>query len=241
MYKDTLKQMEFENFKLPFGGKLKSKNRWVKLAKMIPWDEVEKIYVSSLAGTGMGSPAKSARVALAALVIKEHYGKSDVETVAEIQENPYLQFFLGFQEYSDQKPFDPSMFTHFRTRFGLSGTQSLNDIIGDKIKTDLKKYKQPKKESDETEDKHNDGKPPKNSGKLLLDATCAPADITFPTDLKLLNVARRKSETIIDDLHAPLKGVEKKTTNLSQESTPRFFISSKGKTIVRYETAKGTP
>lgn len=231
MYKGTLKQMEFEDFKLPFGGKLISKNRWVQLAKMIPWVEVEEIYISSLAGTGMGSPAKSARVALAALIIKEHYGKSDEETVSEIQENPYLQFFLGFQEYSEQKPFDPSMFTHFRTRFGLTGTQSLNDIIGDKIKTDLKKYKQPKKESDETEDKHNDDNPPKNSGKLLLDATCAPADITFPTDLKLLNVARRKSEAIIDDLHAPLKGVEKKPRTYCKKARRDFLLAAKAKRL----------
>ena len=34
--------MEFENFKLPFGGKLISKNRWVQLAKLIPWEEVEE-------------------------------------------------------------------------------------------------------------------------------------------------------------------------------------------------------
>lgn len=231
MYKETLKQMELENFKLPFGGKLISKNRWVQLAKMIPWEEVEEIYISSLASTGMGSPAKSARVALAALIIKEHYGKSDKETVAEIQENPYLQFFLGFQEYSDQKPFDPSMFTHFRTRFGLTGTQSLNDIIGDKIKTDLKKYEKSKKESVETEDKHNDDSPPKNSGKLLLDATCAPADITFPTDLKLLNVARRKSETIIDDLHAPLKGVEKKPRTYRKKARRDFLLAAKAKRL----------
>mgnify|MGYP001420572289 FL=1 len=28
-----------------------------------------------------------------------------------------------------------------------------------------------------------------NEGKLLIDATCAPADIAFPTDLRLLNAA----------------------------------------------------
>ena len=44
MYRGTLKQMEFENFNLPFGGKLNSNNRWVKLAKMIPWDEIEEVY-----------------------------------------------------------------------------------------------------------------------------------------------------------------------------------------------------
>jgi len=30
---------------------------------------------------------------------------------------------------------------------------------------------------------------PKNQGKLILDATCAPADIKYPTDLGLLNQA----------------------------------------------------
>lgn len=123
------------------------------------------------------------------------------------------------------------MFTHFRTRFGLTGTQSLNDIIGDKIKTDLKKYKQPKKESNETQDKNDDGNPPKNSGKLLLDATCAPADITFPTDLKLLNDARRKSETIIDDLHAPLKGVEKKPRTYRKKARRDFLLAAKAKRL----------
>jgi len=232
MYRDTLKQMEFENFKLPFGGKLNSNNRWVKLAKMIPWEEIEKIYTSSLAGTGMGSPAKPARVALGSLIIKEHYGKSDDEIVLEIQENPYLQYFLGFQEYSDKKPFDPSMFTHFRTRFGLTGTQTVNEIIGDKIKTDLKKYKQSKEETDAAEEeKAQNDDPPKNSGKLILDATCAPADITFPTDLKLLNDARLKSEAIIDDLHAPLKGAEKKPRTYRKKARRDFLLAAKAKRL----------
>lgn len=36
-----------------------------------------------------------------------------------------------------------------------------------------------------------------------MDATVAPQNITFPTDLKLLNAARIKSEEIIDFLHDP--------------------------------------
>jgi len=42
---------------------------------------------------------------------------------------------------------------------------------------------------------------PSNKSKLVMDAACAPADIAFPTDLKLLNAAREKSEKIIDVLH----------------------------------------
>ena len=35
-----------------------------------------------------------------------------------------------------------------------------------------------------------------NEGKLLLDATCTPADIKYPTDIEILNEAREKTEKI---------------------------------------------
>ena len=40
-----------------------------------------------------------------------------------------------------------------------------------------------------------------NKGKLILDATCTPADISYPTDSKLLKEAREKSEKLVDILH----------------------------------------
>ncbi len=49
-----------------------------------------------------GSVALPARVAFGTLIIKEHLGLSDRETVAQITENPYLQFFLGFQLFVHQ-------------------------------------------------------------------------------------------------------------------------------------------
>ena len=39
---------------------------------------------------------------------------------------------------------------------------------------------------------------PTNKGTLIIDATCAPADIAYPTDLDLCDKARRWTETIID-------------------------------------------
>ena len=39
----------------------------------------------------------------------------------------------------------------------------------------------------------------KNWGTLTIDASCTPADITFPTDQKLLSEARESTERIIDD------------------------------------------
>src|SRR6056297_390247 len=101
MYRANQKQLKFEDFYRPFGGRLRSDNRWVKLAKLIPWHEFEELYASTLAGTGMGAPAMSVRVALGALIIKERLGTSDEETVEQISENPYLQYFLGFEEHSE--------------------------------------------------------------------------------------------------------------------------------------------
>jgi len=43
----------------------------------------------------MGLRAKSFRMALGALIIKEKLGISDRPTVEEIRENPYLQYFIG--------------------------------------------------------------------------------------------------------------------------------------------------
>jgi len=41
---------------------------------------------------------------------------------------------------------------------------------------------------------------------LIVDATGTPADISYPTDLGLLNGARVHTEKIIDILYKPLKG-----------------------------------
>ena len=83
-----------ENFEFPHGPKLASDNRWVMMAKLIPWLDFEAEYAQNFAKS-MGAPAKSFRMALGALIIKEKLGTSDRETVEQIRENPYLQYFIG--------------------------------------------------------------------------------------------------------------------------------------------------
>lgn len=103
MYRKTPdNQLAFENFYLPFGGKLNGNNRWVRLAEMIPWELVEEIYAKNFTSSDRGAPAKSARLAFGALIIKERLGVSDEEAVDQIRENPYLQFFLGFHAFRDE-------------------------------------------------------------------------------------------------------------------------------------------
>ncbi len=72
MYKqENKRQQEFEQFYLPFGGSLNPRNRWVLLAKLIPWEEFEEKYAEHFAENGMGAPAKSFRMALGAILIRK--------------------------------------------------------------------------------------------------------------------------------------------------------------------------
>ena len=101
-------QLEFADFYLPFSGGLNAENRWITLARLVPWELAEEIYHAELCDD-FGAPIVPARVALGALLIKERLGLTDRETVETIQENPYLQFFIGYEEFSQQRPFDASL------------------------------------------------------------------------------------------------------------------------------------
>lgn len=66
-----------------------------------------------------------------------------------------------------------------------------------------------------------------NEGSLLVDATCAPADVTYPTDLNLLNEAREKLEAIIDTLHQPVIGQVPKPRTYREKARKQFLAVSK--------------
>ncbi|MCZ8250542.1 transposase, partial [Microcystis sp. LE19-195.1E] len=114
-----------ENFELPFEGKLSQDNRWVIMANLIPWSEFEAEY-ASLFSEEMGAPAKTFRIAMSALIIQERLGISDRETVEQIRENPYLQYFIGLTNYQIEAPFDASMMVYFRKRIKLNLLNKIN-------------------------------------------------------------------------------------------------------------------
>ena len=221
--KNNPHQLKFGNFYLPFSGHLRSDNRWVILAGQIPWQQIEQTY-GELFCEDNGCPALSARIALGALIIKERLGTSDRETVEQIRENPYLQYFLGLMEYQDKPPFDHSMMTHFRKRFDKDMLSDINEKIVEAAMQDTQDSG-----VDPPDDKKDVKEPPSNEGKMIVDATCTPADITYPTDLSLLNEAREKSEDIIDAMHEPFKGILKKPRTYRQKARKAYLAVAKQK------------
>lgn len=106
-------QLSINEYHVSFGGTLDPCNRWVQLAELIPWQELEEAY-APLFSAKVGAPAKAVRVAFGSLYIKQRLGLTDEETVFQIQENAYMQFFLGYSGYTSKVPCDPSMMVYFR-------------------------------------------------------------------------------------------------------------------------------
>jgi len=237
-------QLEFADFYLPFSGHLDPENRWIRLAKLIAWELAEEIYHAELSQDA-GAPIVPARVALGALLIKERLGLTDRETVDAIQENPYLQFFIGYEEFSQDRPFDASLMVDFRKRFGAEGLQRMAEAIALAALEETEPAPEepaPKESADDNSEAAFASPAPEthaqetsstrtsvNRGQLIADATCAPADMRYPTDVSLLNEAREKTEEIIDELHTPLVGREPRPRTYRVKARRCFVAFTKKK------------
>jgi hypothetical protein len=151
-----------------------------------------------------------------------------------------MQFFLGFAGYSSKPPFDPSMMVHFRKRFSEKDLNRINELIAERGKAMVLEAVASLPEAEDSDDPDDDAgnqlslddlvKPAdwpegKNWGTLTIDASCTPADITYPTDLKLLNEARESTERIIDDLCDKHSGIRKHKPRYDRGRARAVFLN----------------
>lgn len=230
-------QLILAGFASPFSNQLLSTNRWVILADRIPWDALVSTYNRQLGNKFTGAGSINPRVAIGALIIKHLCDISDRETILQIQENMYMQYFIGYSSFSNEAPFDASLFVDIRKRLTLEHINEINEkilgIIG-KENTDKTQSNQDTKDGGYASDEgpieksnpaesitgdfndpiaigsHKDVNPTQQ-GSLLMDATACPQDIAYPTDLNLLNDAREKLEELIDELQVGLTTARPRT------------------------------
>jgi hypothetical protein len=250
------KQLTIAEFDWPFDTVLDQDNRWVKLSACIPWDELAECYYQGFV-TDRGRPMKEARLVIGAVIIKHKLCLSDVETVQQIQENPYLQFFVGLPGYQTAEPFASSLFVEIRKRMGealfegfhralieayegnkpvmsepptrpATPSEPQDGVVPDAVASENGATPSP----DETQPPVATPEPtpvhPTHQGRLLLDATVVEQAIRFPTDLSLLNEAREFSELIIDALGKNLK-VSQKPRTYRQKARSAYLAVAKQK------------
>jgi hypothetical protein len=176
----------------------------------MPWGEIEEQLSDLFSDSGRN--AIPVRQIIGALIIQSDKSLSDRDTMETIMETPMLQYFLGMDDFMMGAPFDYSLLCKYRQLIGI-------DMAKEMIDTLLKYHKVMGRKPD-----------PKKTheGSLSIDATAVPVNITYPTDLKLLNQVREKTEEIIDECHKPSQ----------KESKPRTYRQEARAEYLKYAKAK---
>jgi len=186
----------------PFGGKLDENNRWLRVAELIPWQELEDEYAKHF--SDVGRPGSDAQLVIGLLLLKHMTGLSDVGVVQDVLENPYMQAFCGYEKFVTEELLDPSTLTKMRERLGLAFFKEL----------EAKTYKL-----------LIDRKIIKAKG-MLVDATVFPEKIKYPNDVGLLNDVREWLDRQIKRLG---KVVGKKYRTYPRRSRKEYLNFSKKK------------
>lgn len=230
MYKRAeSRQITFEDFNQPMGLEMNPENRWVKMAELINWFELEEKY-ASLFTSDTGNVAKPLRMALGSLIIQTKYAFSDEELISQLTENPYYQYFIGLPGYQGEKPFDSSTLVLFRKRITAEIMIEANECLLRDV--------QSKDDDDETgpgsgTNNASDSDAPVNKGSLIVDATCAPSNIRYPLDFSLLNEARVKLEEIIDRFSKDYDLLKPRTYKIEARKNYLTLAKSKKKSMVK--------
>ena len=214
-------QITIEEFETPFQKSLSPDNRWVTLSKVVPWDKFAGLYMSMM-NISFGRPGVSPRVVLGALIIKHIENLDDRGVIAAIQENVYMQFFVGVKGFTVEPVFDPSLFVDIRKRIGYDVFDTLNIEL-------IKSVSEKQDERHNKIHKDNNSDTPKNKGKMQADATVADQYITHPTDNGILNQSRKQCEKMIDKIYE---------LNDKQGVKPRTYRRNINKGYLEYSKKK---
>ncbi len=241
-------QLSLAGFESFFGRELDKNNRWLKLSRSILWDKLSESYTKNLSADH-GRPAKPARLVIGAVIIKHKLCLSDEETVQQIQENPYLQYFVGFSDFKTEQPFAPSLFVEIRKRMGEETFDSFEQAIVEELERQKSSRATSKKGGPGRESGGSSKEPASpvsgepqeevtHRGKLIVDATVSEQAIRFPTDLGLVNESREISEAIIDELY-PHSGLQKKPRSYRRTARKKYLAIVKQRKPGRKQLRRG--
>ena len=173
---------------MPFGGKLNSENRWMKLHDLIPWEEMEDIYRKYF--SELGRPGKDSQLINGLMIVKHQTVLSDKEVVEYFLENPYVQYFCGYDQFVSEKEIDSSTLTRMRKRLGVEYFKKFEEEI-------LNLLKERKIIKD---------------GEQMIDATVYPSNVTYPTDTGVIERVRVWLVERIGEIEKKLKVKERVRT-----------------------------
>ena len=94
------------------------------LAREIEWGVFEEAFGPCYV-EGVGRPGIAIRVVVGLQYLKYTYNESDESVVERFLENPYWQYFCGYEYFQHGAPIDPTSLVKWRKRVGADGMESL--------------------------------------------------------------------------------------------------------------------
>ncbi|MBI4669848.1 MAG: transposase [Elusimicrobia bacterium] len=118
-----------------------------------------------------GRPSGPLRAQAGTLILKHIKNLPDREMVRCVEENIYAQRFCGLTPAQAAGYMNPATgLSNFRAKIGAEGMALIEEVLTSAAR----------------------GKSLKRGNKLILDTTCVPDDIIYPTDIRLLERCRRE-------------------------------------------------
>jgi len=122
---------------------------------------------------GQGRPAKPIRLLVGLHYLKHAFNESDESVVDRFLENPYWQYFCGFEYFQHEFPLDPTTLVKWRRRVGPRG---LEKLLAETVDAARRRGFLQRSELE----------------RVNVDTTVEEKAIAFPTDARLCEKARAK-------------------------------------------------
>lgn len=111
-------QLPPAGIEIPFYNQLDPNNRWAILSAQIPGDDLVSLFNKHNPSKETGRPALNPSTLTGTVIIKLMLNLDDHRTVAQIAENMYPQYFLGYSSYIYESPLDASLVVDIKKPLG---------------------------------------------------------------------------------------------------------------------------
>jgi transposase, IS5 family len=136
-----------------------------KLSSSINWQAIEK-ELACCYSQDMGRPGNATRLMVGLHYLKQAYNESDESVIARWVENPYWQYFCGYEHMQHQFPIHPTSMVKWRRRVGANRMETL-------LKETLSTAKR------------EEYIKPSDTSSIIVDTTVQEKAIAYPTDARL--------------------------------------------------------
>jgi len=152
-------------FEPPLEPILDDKHPLYTLASRIDWQSIEK-ELACCYSEDLGRPGNATRLMVGLHYLKHTYNESDESVIARWVENPYWQYFCGYEHMQHEFPIHPTSMVKWR---GRVGSKRMEILLKETLATAMReKYLKPS-----------------DASKIIVDTTVQEKAIAHPTDARL--------------------------------------------------------